>query len=87
MSLEQRPFIRYNMEKKVDTFTVKLNAEERANLEAMKQILQQEKDSTALKQLAEIGSKVLLGSETKQVLEIVLNNYRRNKRLGIVTFD
>lgn len=80
-------FKRRDFEKKKDTFNIHLNAEERQKLEEMKYLLQQEKDSTAMKQLAEIGSKVLLDEKTKAVLGIVLNNYRRNKRLGIVTFD
>lgn len=87
MVITQEPFVRYHEKKKADTFTVKLNPQERARLEELKKILQQEKDSTALKQLAEIGAEVLLSPQTKAVLGVVLNNYRRNKRLGIVTFD
>jgi len=87
MVIEQKPFVRYHGKKQADTFTVKLNVEERARLEELKKVLQQEKDSTALKQLAEIGAEVLLSSQTQCVLLKVLNNYRRNKRLGIVTFD
>ena len=85
MTLEKHPFQTYG--KGTDTFTVKFNKEERLEFDTYKQTLQQEKDSTALKQLAWIGAKVILDEKTKQVLATILNNYRKNKRLGIVTFD
>jgi len=87
MSLEQKPFIRYNEEKKVDSFTVRLNKEEREQLEKDKIILEQKKDSTAIKQLARIGSIVIHGSQTSQVLEVVFKNKRKNKRIGIYDFE
>lgn len=85
-----RPFTRMSLEeegKSIDSFTVRLNKEERIQLEADKQILQQTKDSTAIKQLAAIGSKVIHSQETKEILEIVQGNKRRNKRLNIVDFE
>lgn len=80
-------FTRYHEEKKTDTFTVKLNPQERSEFETFKYAIQQEKDSTAIKQLAWIGAKVILDEKSKQILEVVLGNYRKNKRLGIVYFD
>ncbi len=54
----------------------------------LKSIIQQEKDSIALKQLGlEIASEVLHDKKLKAFLKTVMNNYRKNKRLGIVTFD
>lgn len=85
--LEQKPFVRYHEDKKADTFTVKLNSEEREQFEEWKYLIQQEKDSTAIKQLAEIGAKVLLDEKFKLVNGIILNNYRKNKRMGVVNFD
>jgi hypothetical protein len=87
VSIEQKPFKRYHLDKKDDTFTVKLNNEERLKLEEWKKLIQQDKDSTALKQLASIGAEVLLDEKMKKILSIVLNNYRKNKRLGVVQFD
>lgn len=89
MTLEQEPFTRYELDenKRQDSFTIKLNPEERANLEKWKHLIQQEKDSTAIKQLATIGAKVLQEPKTQAIIEIILGNYRKNKRLGIVTFD
>jgi len=57
--IKQKPFVRYNLEKKDDSFAVKLNPEERKKLEEAKQVIQQLKDSTALKQHAWIGAKVI----------------------------
>tara|TARA_Y100000310_G_scaffold229433_1_gene231858 strand:- start:1158 stop:1421 length:264 start_codon:yes stop_codon:yes gene_type:complete len=87
MPIVKKPFVRYNLEKKSDTFTVKLNPEERKEFENWKYLLQQEKDSTAIKQLAKLGAKVLLDEKTKESIQLVLGNYRKNKRLGIVNFD
>lgn len=87
MAIKQEPFRRYNEKKKVDSFTIRLNAEERTKFEESKYILQQDKDSTAMKQLAEIGAKVIREEKVKQILELVMNNYRKNKRLGIVNFE
>lgn len=83
----QGTFKRKDEDVTADIVTVKLNKEERAKLEEMKRVLEQEKDSTALKQLAAIGSKVLLGQEMAYVLETIFANKRKNKRLGINNFE
>jgi len=85
--IQTEKFYRVHEQKKEDTFTVKLNEEERRNLEEWKKAIHQEKDSTALKQLAYIGAEVILDQKTKKIIEILLNNYRKNKRLGVVSFD
>jgi len=88
MPLEhEEHFYKTHEQKKTDTFTVKLNLQERQEFNSWKNLLQQPKDSTAIKQLARIGAKVILKQETAEILEIVMNNYRKNKRLGIVDFD
>jgi hypothetical protein len=87
MRMEKEPFTRYHEEKKADTFTVKFNPKERAEFESYKYALQQEKDSTAIKQLAWIGAKVLLDEKMKEIIEVILNNYRKNQRLGIIEFE
>lgn len=85
-NIEQKPFVRYNEEKTADTFTIRLNEAERLQLENDKKVLMQEKDSTALKQLAELGRIVLHSKKTVEILDIIRNNERRNKRLGINEF-
>ena len=89
MVLEQKPFQRYKLdeEKREDTFTVKLNSEERLLLNNCKGVIEQEKDSTALKQLAWIGAKVLLDGKTDFILKLIFDNKRKNKRIGIGQFE
>jgi len=88
MSIDQEPFKRYHEEKKQDSFTVKISPEYRKMLEDMKYRLQQPKDSTALKQLAELGAKVLLGENpTPKAISVIVNNIRKNKRTGIIDYD
>lgn len=88
MSLENAPFVRQHLEKKMDSFTVRLTEDfDRATLESCKRILQQSKDSTAIKQLAAIGSEVIHDPKIAKLLEAVTNNKRKNKRMGVVDFD
>lgn len=87
MSLEQKPFTRYNEEKKVDSFSVRLNDEERTILNNCKKLIEQPKDSTALKTLAWLGAKTLHEDKTKYLLETVFKNKRKNYRIGITEFE
>ena len=87
MSLEKVPFRRYNEEKKVDTFTVKFNKEEREFFDKLKLRIEQPKDSTALKQLAWFGSKVILGDSTAYLLDTCFKNKGKNKKSGIQIID
>jgi len=81
------PFVRYNEDKKVDSFTVRLNVEERADLEELKRIIEQSKDSTALKMLAAIGAKVIREEKIGYILAVIFKNKRKNKRIGITEFE
>jgi len=87
--LEQKSFRRYHLvqDDKRETFTVSINAYERSLLDKCKVILEQKKDSTALKQLAWIGAKVLHDEKTAYVLASIFKNKRNNRRSGIVEFD
>lgn len=87
MGIEQEPFRKYNEEKSRDTFTVSLNEEERRTLEECKKIMEQPKDSTALKQLAWIGAKVIHEEKVEYLLGTLFKNKRKNKRLGIIEFE
>ena len=62
---------------------VRLNTEERVRLNASKKILQQSKDSTAIKMLAEIGFIVLHDQLTGKIIRAVFDNKRRNERTGV----
>ena len=74
-------------EQKQDVITLKLNAEERKQLEIDKATIQQEKDSTAIKQLWGLGSKVLHETPEGHFFKVTLDNMRKNKRLGIVEVE
>ena len=87
MPLETVPFIRYHEEKPVDSFSVRLNDEERALLDVCKKIIEQQKDSTALKTLAWIGAKVIHEPKTAYLIETLFKNKRKNDRLGIAPID
>jgi hypothetical protein len=90
MPIEREPFRKYNLTKeKDDKFTVKLGKDfSREMLEKAKTILEQERDSTTMKQLAMIGyAKVILDPETHALLGVLFKNKRTNRRNGIVTFD
>ncbi len=85
--IEKKPFVKYNLDQKTDSFTVRLNPEERDLLDKCKRILEQPKDSTAFKQLARIGAKVLHDQKTEFIIKTVFDNKRKNKRLGIIDFE
>lgn len=89
MGLENPPFTRMTLgdQPKVDSFTVRLNEDERAMLERAKKVLEQPKDSTAMKQLAVLGAIVLHDGLTGKILETVFINKRRNKRTGIIDYE
>lgn len=89
MSIKQEPFVRYHAEKQVDSFAIRLSKDgsERELLEKAKKILEQSRDSTALKQLAWIGAEVILDQKIRRLIDNVTNNRRKNKRLGIIDFD
>ena len=84
MPLTQEPFRKYNEEdRKTDSFTVWLNKDERAMLDGAKKLLEQPKDSTALKTLAKLGAKLLGDDKTVFILDTVFKNKRNNKRTGL----
>jgi hypothetical protein len=88
--IEKQPFVKYNVEddkKKVDVFSVKLNPEQRSLLEECKYLIEQPKDSTALKTLAWIGAKVILADPTAYIIKSLFKNKKNNERLGIPDFD
>ncbi len=86
----EHPFTKMHLDeegKSTDAFTVRLNTEERKQLEEDKKIIEQTKDSTAIKELANIGSIVIHDKKTAEIIKVILGNRRKNKRLGIVDFE
>jgi len=68
-------------------FTIRLNEEEVKALRKAQNILQQEKESTTVKQLAMFGLYVLHDRSTAYILEVLGHNIRKNKRIGIQEVD
>ena len=69
-------------------FIIWLNLEERKLLDKCKEIIEQPKDSTAIKQLAWIGATNLLDDKKISIiLSLLFKNKRNNKRVGIVDFE
>ena len=87
--IEKEPFRKYNEDSddKFKVFSVKLNPEEQEQLKKDQDILQQVKPSTALKQLARIGSKVIHDRLYGGIVDEIIGNRRKNKRTGVVEFD
>jgi len=88
MALEKEAFVPYKLEEerekdKGKIFTIRLNEEELKNLRRAQKILQQEKESTTVKQLTMFGLYVLHDRSTAYILDVLDNNIRKNKRLGI----
>lgn len=87
-NLIRKPFtpLRDEEERALDiskVIPVRLNTEERTRLNASKKVLQQSKDSTALKLLAEIGFIVLHDAQTGKIIKEIFKNQQRNKRSGV----
>ena len=86
-AMNEEEVIEQRKKEKGEVVTIWLNPEDRIELEKNKKIIQQKKDGTAIKQIYILGAKLLGDEKIRAVLEVVLNNYRKNKRLDIVDFD
>ena len=77
MTLEKEPFVNYTLgEKEKDTFTVRVNAEERKMIEEIKETLNVSSDGKALKMAARIGLNVLHGTFGKDFLKYLFKKDR-----------
>jgi len=89
MVLEKEKFRLYELDesKRQKVVSLKLNKEEQVWLEIQKKALQQEKPATVFKQLARIGAEVIHGTPAGSYFQIVLENIRKNKRIGITEVE
>lgn len=85
--IQQQKFKRKELEKSAEVMSLKLNAEEIDLIRKAQSILKQPKRSTALKQLVYIGANVVFDDKMGNVLKIVLDNDRKNTRLGIMDIE
>lgn len=78
MPIEKPPFVRQTLgdDPKADTFTVRLNPEERAMLEELKELLNVAQDSKALKIAARVGLNVLQRTFSKELLAYLFKKER-----------
>ncbi len=74
--IERQPFTKYNLDKKQDTFTVRMNDKERKVLEEIKKTFDIKSDSKALKQLAFVGFKSVTSAFGNDFLKYLLNKNR-----------
>jgi len=86
VGIEKKPFVNYTLDEdlkeKPDIFTIRLNKEERLFLNEQKRILEQPKDSTALKTLALIGAKVIHEEKIAYIIDTLFKNKKNNERSG-----
>lgn len=88
--LEKKPFRLYdeNKTEKSDIISIRLNNDERAILESVKNLIEQEKDGTALKMLFLYGANnVLHDVSLNYFITRLFKNRANNTRLGITEFD
>jgi hypothetical protein len=83
--ITQEPFVPYKLEEERDkdkgkTFTVWMSDEEYAQLQKDMTFINEPKPSTALKQLAKIGSNLLGSQPVASVIETLFINKRRRDR-------
>ena len=90
MAIKKEPFRKYRLDEEVGpeedkVLSVRLTYNEREQwFLPAKKFIKQAKSSTALKQLAEIGAEVVLhDKKIHRFLDIINNNSRKNKRLGV----
>ena len=81
----QEPFVNYKLEEEKKqssgrTFTVWMSDEEWADLQKDMEFLEEPKPSTALKQLAKIGSNLLGEPSVACVISTLFKNKRRRER-------
>lgn len=80
MSIEKKPFVNYTLEEdkkeNKEIFTVRINKEERAWLEELKEDLNIKSDSKALKIGALIGKNVIQAQFTRPILRYLFKKDR-----------
>lgn len=87
MTIEKKPFVNYRLDEekgKPDIFTVRVNKTERLWLNESKDCLNINRDSTALKLLAEIGKNVILRSFGAKFMKFLTSEKRIREEVDTV---
>ena len=85
----EKPFVKQHLDEEKEKnnsviFSTRLNDADLLWFQPAKKFIKQPKNSTALKQLAEIGAIVVIHDEKMhKILDVLRNNFRRNRRMGI----
>lgn len=93
MPIEQEPFTRTRLDEerakdRGKTSGVWFNNAELIDLEAIAVFFHQEKESTTIKHCVELTKAIIEGGQSERVIrDIVFNNVRKNRRLGIEEVD
>jgi len=85
--IQETKFKRKDYDKTAEVIGLKINDEYRDLIDRCKDALEQPKDATVIKQLMQIGAKVVLDEKIAHIMSIVFENKRKNKRLGIIEFE
>jgi hypothetical protein len=89
--MNDQPFVPQKLEEERDkdavVLTIRLNKEELALLQEDMRLLEQPKQSTAIKQLMGLGRNVLHDNLMGSFFRIIFANKRRNQRQGIVDYE
>lgn len=84
MSLEKKPFVKYDLGKnKQDVVSLKLNPTERELLEADKKFLNMDRDGTTIKALVIAGRKVLHDPKMKPFFTIFLRKQSKGEEIEL----
>jgi len=91
-NIEKEPFRSYTLDEDKEeagakVLAVRLNKNELTRLQEDMKLIQQPKDSTALKTLAELGSIVIHDEKIALIMATMFKNKRNNKRVGIAEFE
>jgi len=92
MRLNKKPFVNYTLDsdkkdQKGVVISVWFNNEELQELQKIKSIIEQPKDSTAIKTLYKLGYNLIGEKKIRYIIDILFKNKRNNERLGITEFE
>ena len=92
MTIKKKPFVRYTLDEELNKddylFTIRITKKDKIWFIPALNLLKQQQQSTGMKQLAEIGALIVLHDpKTSKILDIVINNSRKNQRKGLTEFE
>ncbi|MBI4140394.1 hypothetical protein HY485_01010 [Candidatus Woesearchaeota archaeon] len=83
-SFDKAPFVRKHLDTTDDIITLRLNDEERAQLNDVKETLQLDADGTALKIALDVAQNVILGTVGKKTMQYLCSQRRVRPKAKIL---